>query len=336
MKQHKLEDNIDLKEKKPWSLRNNKGFSLIELMITSAIGVIVSLAIASVFIFAMEQFTVLVESNTAQENNLMITYYLRTFLSQAVDVYAETNVVNAGLPAGAGQIDINFELLTPGSWVGAAGGNVGEYGKFAIFNRETANYNNTTNSLNSLNPAIPSSVMQSTGIFVRDTDINAINPDGQSGAVVFDFNTVGGPIIPSASDIVMNRVHNFRIQRIAAGATSCPNGYAVEVVNAATGTPLSCLPAGWGPGGLAVYKVKTVTLEVTTRYFKTLPKTDWNYRYPVGGGATAVFRDIVQTVKLNLKDNLLTTKGKTGAVGDEERVHGSLYFFNYLLPPTMQ
>lgn len=305
-------------------LRNSKGVTLVELMATAAIGAIVSMGIASVFIFAMQQFTVLVEKNAAEENALQITYYLRQYLSQAVDVNAVT-AVGSSVAGGTGQIDVNFRLLdTAFSGIGAP--DTGQFARFAIFNREAGSYNVASN-------AIPTagSDMRPTGIFIRDTNTNQNTfPDASSGAVVFDFNTDSGVLIPQPNDLFFSRIHDFQVQRVNCSGAG---GYAAEVVREDTGQILTCLPAGWTPGANE-WKIKTITLVVHTRYFKTATKGDWNYRAPVGGGAFGPYRDIVQTVKINFKNNTLTENSLVGGAGEEERVHGSLYFYDYMLPAT--
>ncbi|MES2769237.1 MAG: hypothetical protein V4596_08830 [Bdellovibrionota bacterium] len=344
MKQLKSEDKQGLNAKKLsknsrtisrifYILKNNKGLSLIELMVTTMIGIIVSMGIASVFVFAMEQFTILVEKNAAEESVLMSTYNLRNYLSQAVDLNVVDSIDNAAVIAlnGGGQLDFDFELLVPAqSEIGDA--DSGEFARFAVFNREAGTYNIGAGSMPN-----GGSQMRPTGIFVKDTDVNGLNPDAQSGALVFDTNSTTGNMIPGPSDFVHSRLHNFRVQRIAAGAANCPGGYAIEVVvnsgAANNGTLLPCLGAAWGGGTPGErYKIKTLTVEVWTRYFKTSDKSSWNYRAPVGGAATAPYRDIVQTVKINFKNNVLTTESLTGEAGAEERVHGSLYFYDYIMP----
>lgn len=301
-------------------------------MVTTTIGVIVSMGIASVFIFAMEQFTILVERNTAEENSLMTTYHLRNYLGQAVDVYAVTRVdpVSILVLNGGGQIDYNFDLLTPqagGASVGAA--DTGEFARFAVFNREAGTYNTGTGSMPN-----GGSVMRPTGIFVKDTDAAGINPDASSGMVVFDINSTTGTMVPGLSDLHYSRLHNLRVQRIpgTAAAANCPGGFAVELVVEGTGALIKCVGAAWTPTPGLRYKIKTITLEVITRHFRTADKGNWNYRAPIGGGATAPYNDIVQNVKVNFKNNVLTTESLTGTAGTEERVHGSLYFYDYIMP----
>lgn len=328
MKQLKSVNNIDSNVKNRVRnalkiIRNNKGVTLVELLVTAAIGIFVSMGIASVFVFAMQQFTILVEKNAAEENALQITYYLRQYLSQAVDVNAVT-AVGAALPGGTGQIDVNFRLLDQNfSGVGAA--DSGEFVRFAVFNREAGTYNNAAGGM-----PMGGSDLRKTAIFIKDTSPASSFPDASSGAVVFDFNTETGVIVPEASDLFYSRIHDFQVQRV-----NCPGagGLAAEVVEEASGRLWPCLPAGWAPAGGVTYKIKTITVVIATRYFKSATKGDWNYRAPVGGAPTAPYRDIVQTVKINFKNNSLTQNSLVGR-GSEERVHGSLYFYDYIMPAT--
>lgn len=314
----------------------NRGITLIELTVTAAVGVIVTLGIASVFIFAMQQFTILVEKNTAEENSIQIAYYLKKYLSQAVDINAVDSVdpVFASTGNGTGQIDVNFELMIPSS-TGIGAADTGEFARLATFNREAAIFNTNTNKLTDINgnPSGGSSI-RTTGIFIKDTQVDGAIPDAQSGAVVFDVNSDGAMMMPSVSDLYFTRLHNLRVQR-----TPCPgaDGYAVEVViNSAfadNGVTLTCLPAGWAPSPGRTYKIKTITFETFVRYFRSSIKSNWNYRAGDDGVPTdAPYRDLVQTVKINFKNNLLTTNSLTGPVGAEERVHGSLYFYDYIIP----
>ncbi len=301
--------------------------TLIELIVTIAIGLIVSAGIASVFVFAMQQFTILVEKNQAEENALLMNYYLRRFLSQAVDMNAMSAIDTSLLGSGSGQIDINFELLNP-SQAGIASGDTGAFTRFAIFNREAALYNTGANQL----PAGGSDIRQ-TGIFLRDTNsqANAILPDESSGAIIFDIHTdPASPMVPSANDMFLTRLHNFRVQRVNCNGS---NGFAVEVVNYANGNILKCLPSGWAPAG-GRFRVKTITVETVTRYFRSANKGMWNYRAPIGGPPAAPYRDIIQTIKINMKNNGLTDQSLTGRSGREERVFGSVYFYDYFIPST--
>lgn len=341
MKQLKLDGHKDLSLKKSSLskafkiLKNSKGVSLVELMMTVTIGVIVSLGIASVFVFAMQQFVMLVEKNAAEESALQSAFYLRQYLSQAVELNA-VNAINASNwtcpgSAGCGVIDVNFRLLDENaSGPVQANPDQGNFTRFAVFNREVAFFRTGIDG-------IPDGVgnLQPTAIFVKDTRSASIGfPDASSGGLVFSYNReyAGGSfnIVPQASDLFLSRLHDFRVQRVDCNGAA--DGLAVEVVNAETGELRKCLPRNWAqPAGQAM-RIKTITLEVVTRYFKTATKSDWNYRFPEGGGSAGPYRDIVQTVKINFKNNVLTEVSRVGQSGGPERVHGSLYFFDYLVP----
>lgn len=306
---------------------NNKGVSLIELLVTVAIGLVVSGGIASVFVFAMQQFTILVEKNQAEEDSLRMNFYLRRYLSQAVDLNAVTTISTGAFGGGTGQIDVDFELLVPSSSDMAGAGDSGAFARFAIFNREAALFSTGTNQL----PAAGSEMRQ-TGIFLKDTDADAPTPDRRAGAMIFDIGTPhGSQMVPNVSDVFLTRLHNFRVQRVVCNGVG--GGYAVEVVNYATGHIEKCLSSTWAPGG-QTFKVKTITLETFTRYFKTSNKDSWNFRAPVGGGNVGPYYDLVQTIKINFKNNALTNQSLTSGPNKEERVHGSVYFYDFFIPAT--
>ena len=305
-------------------------------MATVAIGTIVSLGIASVFVFSMQQFVMLVEKNSAEESALQAAFYLRQYLSQAVELNATDAINNTtwtctGGSTGCGVLDVNFRLLDA-----SASGSVesnpdqGNFARFAIFNREAAFFRTNIDG-------IPNGVgnLQPTAIFVKDTRAASIGfPDAASGGLVFSYNREysGGTfnIIPNSSDLFLSRIHDFRVQRVNCNGGA--NGLAVEVVGFNDGILIPCLPAGWAPPAGQAMRIKTITLEVVTRYFKTSLKGDWNYRFPIGGGTAGPYRDVVQTVKINFKNNILTEVSRVGQSGGMERVHGSLYFFDYLMP----
>tara|TARA_B100001248_G_C27399360_1_gene468693 strand:- start:7990 stop:8796 length:807 start_codon:yes stop_codon:yes gene_type:complete len=60
--------------------------TLIEIVIASGISLIVSMAIASIYIYAVEQFVIMVEMNEAQENALWLSYHTKSSYMQAIDL----------------------------------------------------------------------------------------------------------------------------------------------------------------------------------------------------------------------------------------------------------
>ncbi len=73
--------------------------TLIEIMIASGLSVVVSMGIAGIYIFAIQQFTILVNMNTAQENVLWMAYHTKNMMGQAVNI-GDPAPANPGLLTG--------------------------------------------------------------------------------------------------------------------------------------------------------------------------------------------------------------------------------------------
>src|SRR4051812_15368377 len=108
---------------------DRSGQTLIELLISVAIGGILSLAMASVFTFGVNQFNSLMEQNTAEESLLQTAYYLRFYLAQALKTRCVNFIPNSftmsddgTAPVGlaAGNFDCaRYESTVPPTWPGA-------------------------------------------------------------------------------------------------------------------------------------------------------------------------------------------------------------------------
>ena len=61
----------------------NSGFGFIELIISTALIALVLLAMSSIYLFAVDQFHTIVRKNALEEDIMMITYYLKSMLSQS-------------------------------------------------------------------------------------------------------------------------------------------------------------------------------------------------------------------------------------------------------------
>lgn len=59
------------------------GFSLVELLISSALIALVLLAMSSIYLFAVNQFQTIVRKSKLEQDIMMITYYLKSMLSQS-------------------------------------------------------------------------------------------------------------------------------------------------------------------------------------------------------------------------------------------------------------
>ncbi len=156
-------------------------------MISSGIGILVSLGMAAVFIFTVQQFTILIEKNEAEENHLWATYYTRLYLGQAV------RVSPVAAAPGASQLRRDFDARTHAP----AGTTV----PFALFERENG---------------INSSEFEATGIFIKGATPNGADEYERSYALIFDLGCNGvSPcnMVPARDDIHFSRISNFSVVR---------------------------------------------------------------------------------------------------------------------------
>lgn len=306
---------------------NQRGFSLIELLMTTVIGLIVAAGVATIFIFSMQQMNLLIEKNETEQVSQQIAFYLQRYMSQAVDVDVVSGVIN---PTTHGQIQYDFDLHKM-----ASNPTAGRYYGLAAFNREIASP--TSGGVSTFWP---------TAIFLKEPSYSAgeWDPKNLSYGIYFVSDPTTPPpptvaLVPSDGALWFSRIHNLRVQHVDCNG----KGYAFEVVDE-TGGIKTCLEQGWAPGAVR-FKAKTVTLEVTVRYFKSIDRKGWNYWFDGGEewpgesyGDVAVtdmsgaYRDIMQTIKINFRNNLLANQNLVGGSAAEERVFGSLYFFNTYVP----
>jgi prepilin-type N-terminal cleavage/methylation domain-containing protein len=380
MRQPKNEERSAWKLSRLCAKSNQKGFSLLEMMISVAIGLMVSAGIASVFVFSMQQLNLLIEKNETEQAVLQTAFYLQRYLSQASNIQAVREVTPLSpvatpaspgfvdVVAGEGQLDYDFDTgaLNDGGPGYKYKSGVGTYYNFAVFNREAGDPNGAVGSK-----------LYPTGIFIRDpdlTDPTEADPSKRSYTIEFNAPVLTPPfagvisLTPDHSGNFFSRIHRIQVQKLpVAGGTGCtymlnpltdPPGYAttdglaIEVVVQSTdptpaiqgvrnGLLMTCLPkvgsAGW-PRAYEKYWVKTVTYVITGRYFKTIDRSGWDYFWdnPTENGAAPAnigsYRDISQTVKINFRNNTLTTQSLTGGAGVEQRVNGTLYFYNSYVP----
>jgi hypothetical protein len=157
-------------------------------MVSSAIGIFVSLGIAAVFIFAIQQFTFLIEKNEAEENHLWASYYTRLYLGQAVRVLS-VNGPQPNPPAqGYLRSDFDARIHVP----------VNTVVPFAIFERENG---------------ITSSEFRATGIFIKGANPNAADTYDRSFAVIFDLGCNVNPcdMTPDRNDLFFDRISRFQV-----------------------------------------------------------------------------------------------------------------------------
>lgn len=265
-------------------------------MVAAGIGTIVTAGVAAVFIFAIEQFTVLVEQNAAEESLLWASYNTRSFFSQAIDLEVATTVDNS-IPAGSkGQIRSSF-----------TSGSNGVITTIAAFAREMS----TGGTVAPTSGA--GSNLVSTGVFLINPSSTAIGNNGQpwGGILIFTTAPTGTAMWPTLNGLWFDRISEFKLQDV------------------------ECSDPGSSGASCVGKSAKSATFIIKARYFKNAKRNQWFYQPTPVAANTSPYRDIEMTIKVGFRDNVLLKGGAESRVGSsaDERLHGGLYFFRMVLPP---
>jgi hypothetical protein len=284
-------------------------------MVAVGIGSIVALGVSTLFIFAVEQFTILVEQNNTEEEMLWASYHTRSFLSQAI----ELDVAGAGNPRLTTRSSLDWEngtnmnFLNEGlvvqlynstdSFSPSAGGQ-SSLDLIAVFPRENG-YATAA--------GFPGSQLYSTAIFFQRPTVGLA---GKLFFVVGSQTSGAGAIIdPGDDEIVYERLTEFVIM--------------TETVD-----------PGSGP-----VKAKSAEVTITGRYFRTSDRNRYAW-CPLSLVSTnaacqgSAFKDITMTINVGFRNNglLECADVQTGCVSGSsyrERLHGGLYFFKMAVPPIV-
>ncbi len=285
--------NLALRDRFKAAISNRDGFSLVEVMVATGIGTIVSAGIAAVFIFAIEQFTVLVEQNAAEESLLWAAYNTRSFLSQAIDLEVHAADLTSSIPAGQkGQVLSSYTSASDGT-----------IKTLAIFNREMSTAAGATGSN-----------LFSTGVFFINPTTTPVagNQQPWGGVLIFDMGSnTDNPMWPSLSDLWFDRISEFRIQDVEC-ALPGQSGAGCEGSNAKSATVV--IKARYFKNAKREQWIYAPTIPAGT---VIAPYRDIEMTVKVG------FRDNV----------LLNSAGSRVGSTTDERLHGGLYFFRMILPP---
>lgn len=272
---------------------------MIELSIATAIGGLISLIVASVFIYAMEQFSILVEHNTAEENLLWSAYQTRSMLSQAVDL----RVYNGDIPSNG----------NTNGWIRARYDSALQSGQttaLAVFARENQFSGNLSN-------------LVSTGIFaVAPTSLPSGGADGApiGGVMYFDPGREGNGVLSSTPDDVwFDRFSRIEIREVEC---TTPSGSSTD--------PVVCAAGGGQPAKSAVIVIKV-------RNFRTSNRGQWVWQEPSAvtpGTTVGPYEESEMIIKVGFRNNVLGQSKVAGTGVD--RLHGGLYFFRMPLPRVGQ
>lgn len=256
--------------------------TLLEIMIASGISVVVSMGIAGIYIFAIQQFTILVNMNTAQENALWMAYHTKNLMSQAIDVQPNGNCSpNPGSLVGCIQ---NPPTGVPRRRVTSSGGPAIT---IASFQREWS----TTGA----------SEILPTAIFYREPTATV------DGRITFDINTTPGQgLSPGDDDIWYDQVVQYDTELFIESIHANQQATGVKVIittryhRSTSGEKRWCVPGDTASNcinGVSASDV-TMTVNVGLRNNFALVKTSAGQSRSIHGGIyyyrfiPPLFRDI--------------------------------------------
>ncbi len=325
---------IELSDTKK-SKKEANGFSLVELMVAMGIGTIVSLGVSTLFIFAVEQFTILVEQNNTEEELLWASYHTRSFLSQAVGLRTpDPAIPNEIEGAGDGPEGLNVNHFQ------VSGGGAATQGVILENYISSTDFDTAGNSLDidliTLFPrengfptgsgnAFTGSKLFTSAIYFQRPTI------GTAGKIYFIVGREGTganlEMFPTDNEIVYDKITEFDLT--------------TDVVE---GTPA-------GNPEIA----KSASIRIVGRYFRTAdrnlqvwcPGPGSDPSAPIYGALCSPFssrtnfRDIEMIVNVGFRNNALlqcsdvaTGANCTGSANEyRERLHGGLYFYKMAVPP---
>jgi len=294
--------------------RNENGTTLVELMVSVAIGALVTLGIAMVFVYAVNQFNLLVDENDAEEQLLSASYFSRLYFSQAVTtqvgtvtdpIFTDTsgNAVSTYADPLKGTIacGMAFDANTDfnGTIATAAGAKPEDANQalVAVFRRENGDFSS----------GVGKSYFVVTAVYFRPPQGYPGNPGNQSGALTFVSGLTAANLNlanSTAGGVRLDHISSFRIDCSAAPETS---------------------------------NAQVVTINIGTRYFKDIDRSRWNYLPRSGGQAgppagIPSYRDVTFSTSIGLRDNNLG-QSLTGLTGQAELLHGGVYYLKFSAPP---
>lgn len=284
------------------------GSTLPELMVTVGVGSIVSLGASSLFVWAIDQFNVIVDRNLAEENLLWASFHVRSHLQQAValdvvNTQAEVRATPvAGGPAAPAPQNPQGHILRAYDSARAAGG----AGGGAV--------NGTVDLISRFwreNGVRNGALAESAIFFERPNNTTA--PFQRPGRLFLTTAQGGGPVGPGLSDIWFDRIVEVRVNTLASLA---PDN-----------------------------RAKSAQIKLIARYFVKNDKARWAWcpsSRPSGpqadefmGSTTGClmqgYKDLEFDVNVVFRNNLLTRASASGVPGGD-RVLGNLYFYKTIMP----
>jgi len=291
-------------------VKNQRGLTLIELMVGVGLGLLVMTGAGFIFTFAMDSFNRLVDQNEAEESLLTAAYALRTVATQGVEVFGVSSIVS-GFASG-GQIlntvldpqDSNTDYNSVTS--AAIAGTVED---LAAFYREAGQVGVPLANANGASDFRP------TGIFFRKpaatcvgTSLNVL--ESCSGALIIDIGAISGNSVDGTTTTTKLIYNRFVAAKLVTNNISSTDGD----------------------------RAKEARFSLTVRYFLQGKSSAYNYLPFTAEFAESAnvapadlrYRDRTMEVFIGFRNNYLGPSQLQP--GQPERLHGSLYYFPFNAP----
>lgn len=294
-------------------MKNNKGFTLIELSVSTFIAGVATLALSSLMVWAVVEFEAIKRRLMAQSESLKAEILLRRYVGQAIQVEALTPLANTGdddLSAlaweGGGRFAADFNHDELGDWPGA-------WQNVAVFLRDWRWKVNNVGAINDLK-----SDLYLTGIFLRRPEA----PGASTMGVLFidpGLTAAGAKsdtVSPDYSDHWVGGIVEFGVRK------KVLNNPALE-------------------GGVSYDRVISVLFNYKIRYHYSGSKArSWcpqlDITNTVCPNSEVGYTDIQRSVRVILPNNRLNTKNIGANVWEWDRVLGPVYFFRPVFPKVRE
>lgn len=271
--------NIRLPNQRP---AKQQGFTIIELLVATAIGIAAILVVSQLLIFVQSQFVTLQKRIKDEAEISQLSFYLHHYLSMAVNLTAVTNIPpTANINSSFGAIDADFNM---NNWVPQTGN--GSVTTIAYFLRDTLSSRDALQRPMNVDRFVP------TGLFFQRPSID------KYGALYISTENKGAiQISPQqiSPDQIFGSIVDFKVLDISYH-------------------PLQFRSANLGiPSGPIYQMVSSVTFEVTQRhYLPQVPPQNKSWcppqfmSHPKCVHGQRSYRDVSKTLTVKIKNNLLT------------------------------
>lgn len=280
--------------------KNNKGMTLIEIIVSLGVSMIPLLAFIMILNFVIERIHVAMEQISVETNLATASQLIKTYLGQAVKVKCcrSANCLGGGALSPIPFPTFNLPVTADEPMMVAEG---------RLDCRDGAPTNWTAGSQNAL------------GLFIRDA--GTLNITQQAASL---YQGTGLYFAPANSTSANSRIgHNSGTLFVYSGDPAQP---LQELAKAEHLVDIEVVP-----GTLEVTSndyLVSITYKITARAFG--PNSSGQADYQIGSAPTANYKDIHSNVKVVFRNNRLGTSATNGLTS--ERPFGQIYFFKFLSP----